>query len=120
MAYNTEIMDFIPDSAREAICHQKIRDITAEIRRAYAPRLKAAESPEEKKALKEAMQAEIAKRTKPYTKEGEREGLCESCGYVLYGLTEPRCPECGTVFDPAILDMPGPPRTGKPSNQTLY
>jgi len=24
---------------------------------------------------------------------------CESCGYCLYGLTEPRCPECGTPFD---------------------
>ena len=23
---------------------------------------------------------------------------CENCGYNLRGLTEPRCPECGTVF----------------------
>ena len=29
----------------------------------------------------------------------ERHGLyCKSCGYNLKGLTEPRCPECGTEF----------------------
>ena len=26
-------------------------------------------------------------------------GLCLKCGYDLKGLTEPRCPECGTPFD---------------------
>jgi len=26
---------------------------------------------------------------------------CWECGYSLIGLTEPRCPECGTEFDPA-------------------
>ena len=25
-----------------------------------------------------------------------RKGLCVTCGYNLTGLTEPRCPECGT------------------------
>lgn len=25
---------------------------------------------------------------------------CMNCGYLLYGLTENRCPECGTPFDP--------------------
>ncbi len=25
---------------------------------------------------------------------------CRKCGYLLHGLTEPRCPECGTAFDP--------------------
>jgi hypothetical protein len=25
--------------------------------------------------------------------------LCRACGYPLHGLTEPRCPECGTPFD---------------------
>jgi len=28
-----------------------------------------------------------------------RRGLCASCGYSLQGLTDPRCPECGTVFE---------------------
>ena len=28
---------------------------------------------------------------------------CEQCGYLLIGLPEPRCPECGTPFDPAML-----------------
>lgn len=27
--------------------------------------------------------------------------LCRQCGYVLNGLPEPRCPECGAKFDPA-------------------
>lgn len=32
---------------------------------------------------------------------------CVHCGYLLYGLTEPRCPECGHEFDPArILKLP--------------
>jgi hypothetical protein len=27
---------------------------------------------------------------------------CLTCGYLLRGLTETRCPECGTAFDPAL------------------
>jgi hypothetical protein len=27
-------------------------------------------------------------------------GQCRVCGYSLKGLTERRCPECGTTFDP--------------------
>lgn len=30
---------------------------------------------------------------------------CDQCGYLLYGLTEPRCPECGTPFDPSRLTV---------------
>lgn len=29
--------------------------------------------------------------------------VCAGCGYLLIGLTEPRCPECGRRFDPALL-----------------
>jgi hypothetical protein len=29
----------------------------------------------------------------------EDEPQCENCGYLLIGLSEKRCPECGTVFD---------------------
>lgn len=28
---------------------------------------------------------------------------CSTCGYSLRGLPLPRCPECGTEFDPALL-----------------
>lgn len=34
-------------------------------------------------------------------------GFCQACGYVLHGLTEPRCPECGTPFDPRLLVQAG-------------
>ena len=26
---------------------------------------------------------------------------CRQCGYMLFGLSEDRCPECGQPFDPA-------------------
>jgi ribosomal protein L40E len=32
---------------------------------------------------------------------------CSRCGYLLYGLTEPRCPECGTPCD--LSSVGGPP-----------
>lgn len=28
-----------------------------------------------------------------------RSGTCRTCSYALRGLTEPRCPECGTPFE---------------------
>ncbi|HOW70157.1 MAG TPA: hypothetical protein PKY77_06095 [Phycisphaerae bacterium] len=34
---------------------------------------------------------------------------CAHCGYFLYGLTEPRCPECGTPFPLEKLAMMKPP-----------
>ncbi len=35
-----------------------------------------------------------------------RAGYCKKCRYNLTGLTEPRCPECGTEFDPAPVPLP--------------
>ena len=42
-------------------------------------------------------------------------GHCEKCGYNLSHLTEARCPECGTHFDPEYVateledaDLPEP------------
>ena len=31
---------------------------------------------------------------------------CVKCGYLLVGLPEPRCPECGTEFDPCAKRSP--------------
>jgi hypothetical protein len=44
-----------------------------------------------------------AHRLKPVVR--RLEGKCVRCGYLLRGLTEPRCPECGTPFNPD--DLPG-------------
>lgn len=33
-------------------------------------------------------------------------GCCQTCGYSLRGLTEPRCPECGMQFDPSTEPFP--------------
>ena len=38
-------------------------------------------------------------------------GHCGNCAYDLRGLTEPRCPEWGTAFDPADLEEKLPDRT---------
>ena len=37
----------------------------------------------------------LSKRRRSYV----RLGFCVRCGYNLHGLTEPRCPECGTPFE---------------------
>lgn len=31
---------------------------------------------------------------------------CPKCGYILLGLTEFRCPECGSPFDPVLVEDP--------------
>lgn len=33
-------------------------------------------------------------------------GECATCGYSLRGLNRPRCPECGTAFDPRAAQAP--------------
>ena len=30
---------------------------------------------------------------------------CANCGYMLRGLTTPRCPECGTPFTPPVIEV---------------
>lgn len=32
--------------------------------------------------------------------------VCLHCGYDLRGQTEPRCPECGSSFDPTLMRTP--------------
>ncbi len=44
----------------------------------------------------------LARALRPRKHEGPPQ--CNCCGYNLTGLSEPRCPECGTSFDPALLD----------------
>lgn len=34
--------------------------------------------------------------------------ICVNCGYDLRGLEEPRCPECGEAFDPALTAIARP------------
>ena len=37
----------------------------------------------------------------------DKAARCSHCGDLLKGLTGPRCPECGTPFDPALLGADG-------------
>ena len=43
----------------------------------------------------------VAWKAAPRTPDPSR---CTICGYLLFGLHEPRCPECGTPFDPRLLE----------------
>ena len=36
----------------------------------------------------------------------EFDPVCRQCGYLLIGLPEQRCPECGSRFDPQARDTP--------------
>ncbi|MBN1510852.1 MAG: hypothetical protein JXB13_02465 [Phycisphaerae bacterium] len=48
--------------------------------------------------------------TKSYWKtRAHRPGTCAECGYDLTGLSENRCPECATPFDPPDPDDPPTP-----------
>ena len=50
--------------------------------------------------LKPTEEGPISRRRR---RERVKAGLCATCGYNLSGLTEPRCPECSTEFDPTTL-----------------
>jgi hypothetical protein len=39
-----------------------------------------------------------------YTQRMKLPPICQNCGYDIRGLPEPRCPECGTPFDPGRFD----------------
>lgn len=38
--------------------------------------------------------------------EARRLPRCDNCGYLLYGLTNHLCPECGSVFEKMIPPLP--------------
>jgi predicted amidophosphoribosyltransferase len=45
---------------------------------------------------------------------------CPVCGYELTGLSNYRCPECGTPFDPAHLDSAPAKRVGPVGLMTTW
>lgn len=45
---------------------------------------------------------------------------CIGCGYLLYGLPEPRCPECGRPFDPAAFAGLPPPASAAGVEPSRY
>lgn len=51
------------------------------------------------------VRALITSRLRLYDLDGPR---CYACGYLLIGLTTPRCPECGKAFDPDKYDLSRP------------
>lgn len=42
--------------------------------------------------------------------DGRHKGHCQQCDYILFGLPEPRCPECGRPFTPDEA-MPAAPHS---------
>jgi hypothetical protein len=48
------------------------------------------------------LHCKVRQRTLPLRR--KRLGECVVCGYSLHGLTERRCPECGTAFDKPPLE----------------
>lgn len=47
---------------------------------------------------------------------GPEPGFCRNCGYNLFGLRDPRCPECGTVFEPDTNGTDAPTADAKGEN----
>lgn len=113
----------INPGSRRSICRREVAGIRRRLRKAYGPRIKAAATREEKDALRQQMQREFDEATRPYLDDIPVGDRCRQCRYVLYGLTEPRCPECGTEFDANLLPELIEPRPGEdtgPSPYALY
>jgi hypothetical protein len=51
---------------------------------------------------------------------GSEPWTCSRCGYLLYGLVEPRCPECGQAFDPAEFAGLPPPASAAGVEPSRY
>lgn len=111
----------IQPNARRDICRREVVAIRKRLRAEYKPRIKAAATKEEKRAIRGEMNAKFAEKIEPYRDEIIVEGRCRKCGYVLYGLADTRCPECGTEFEPELLDTLSAPTTHEgPSPYTLF
>ena len=91
-------MKIVHPSARDAFREEQIRALKAEIRAEYAPRIRAAKTKVEKKALKAERKAKIESLIEPLVRERRPfypPGHCQKCGYNLTGNVSGVCPECG-------------------------
>ncbi len=54
----------------------------------------------------------------PHVGPRHEQSLCDNCGYPLWNLDRPRCPECGRDFDPTERDTIAPAEGPSPAVQT--
>ncbi len=111
----------IEPGARQAICRREITAIRRRLQEQYNEQLKVLSTPEEGDALRSRLQQAFDEAVRPYTDDITTDERCRVCGYILYGLPEPRCPECGTQFDPKLLEeLTEQGVIDGPSPQALY
>lgn len=111
----------ITPDARRGICRREITAIRKRLQKQYDEQLKVLSTPEEGEALRDRLQQAFDEAVRPYSDDITTDERCRVCGYILYGLPEPRCPECGTQFDPKLLDeLTEPGVIDGPSPYTLY
>jgi len=111
----------INPGSRQSICRREITAIRKRLQKQYNEQLKVISTPEEGEALRTRLQQEFDEAVRPYADDITIDERCRVCGYILYGLPQPRCPECGTGFDPKLLeDLTEPGVTEGPSRYTLY
>ena len=92
-------MEIVDPSTRDAFREQQIRALKAEIRAECAPRIRAAKTKAEKKALRAERKANIGSLIEPLVRERRPfypPGHCQNCEYDLTGNVSGVCPECGT------------------------
>ena len=93
-------MKIVDPSARDAFRERQIIALKAKIRAEYAPRIRAAKTKAEKKALRVERKAKIESLIEPLVRERRPfypPGHCQKCGYNLTGNVSGVCPECGTA-----------------------
>ena len=103
--------EMIEPGARDNLESWEIAEHRRLVRAKYRILIKQAKSRAERRSLRRAMREEMVWSAEKWMTLKQSPEKCVSCGYHLFGLTEARCPECGTAFDEELLGhMREPPR----------
>ena len=111
----------INPGTRRALCRTEAATIRKRLYREYKPKLNSASTDEERRRIRLQRDAALEKAIEPFLDQIQIVGRCRVCDYILFGLDQARCPECGTEFDLSMLnELVDPPSEHRPSPQTLY